>query len=106
VNIEVGSQVWVEDPDAAWIDGEVLEVNGDEIKVSCTSGKTVSFSDRHQVLMQVYYSFFKRSPFNVDNVVNTRINGFVIVSDFVVADYGQTVQCLRQGCGSITLWCR
>lgn len=42
-NIDVGSLVWVEDPDVAWIDGEVLEVNGDEVKVSCTSGKTVSF---------------------------------------------------------------
>ncbi|PON55539.1 Myosin [Trema orientale] len=37
----VGSLVWVEDPDAAWIDGEVLELNGDNIKVLCTSGKTV-----------------------------------------------------------------
>ncbi|CAL0299636.1 unnamed protein product [Lupinus luteus] len=37
----VGSQVWVEDSDVAWIDGEVLEVNGDKIKVLCTSGKTV-----------------------------------------------------------------
>ncbi|XP_042491849.1 myosin-6-like [Macadamia integrifolia] len=41
VNIVVGSFVWVEDPDVAWVDGEVLEVNGEEIKVSCTSGKTV-----------------------------------------------------------------
>jgi myosin-5 len=31
----------VEDSDVAWIDGEVLAVNGDEIKVRCTSGKTV-----------------------------------------------------------------
>ncbi|XP_019461246.1 PREDICTED: myosin-6-like [Lupinus angustifolius] len=37
----VGSQVWVEDSDVAWIDGEVLEVKGDEIKVLCTSGKQV-----------------------------------------------------------------
>ncbi|XP_043719718.1 myosin-6 isoform X1 [Telopea speciosissima] len=41
VNIVVGSFVWVEDPDVAWTDGEVLEVNGEEIKVSCTSGKMV-----------------------------------------------------------------
>ncbi|OVA02253.1 IQ motif [Macleaya cordata] len=41
VNIMVGSQVWVEDPDEAWMDGEVLEVNGEEVKISCTSGKTV-----------------------------------------------------------------
>ncbi|KAL6526639.1 hypothetical protein OROGR_015729 [Orobanche gracilis] len=40
-SIAVGSQVWVEDPDVAWIDGEVVEVNGDEIKVNTTSEKTV-----------------------------------------------------------------
>ncbi|KAK7245275.1 hypothetical protein RIF29_40114 [Crotalaria pallida] len=37
----VGSHIWVEDSDVAWIDGEVLEVNREEIKVLCTSGKTV-----------------------------------------------------------------
>ncbi|KAK7378541.1 hypothetical protein VNO80_03984 [Phaseolus coccineus] len=37
----VGSQIWVEDPDVAWIDGEVLEVKGEVIKVVCSSGKTV-----------------------------------------------------------------
>ncbi|XP_051133264.1 myosin-8-like [Andrographis paniculata] len=41
-NIAVGSQVWVADPEEAWIDGEVLKVNGDEIKVKCSSGKTVA----------------------------------------------------------------
>ncbi|GER24987.1 myosin XI [Striga asiatica] len=41
VNLGVGSLVWVEDPDEAWIDGEVIAVNGEDIKVSCTSGKTV-----------------------------------------------------------------
>ncbi|WJX79127.1 Myosin-6 [Trifolium repens] len=37
----VGTHVWVEDSEVAWIDGEVLELNGEEIKVLCTSGKTV-----------------------------------------------------------------
>ncbi|KAK6785921.1 hypothetical protein RDI58_014446 [Solanum bulbocastanum] len=41
VSLGVGSLVWVQDPDVAWIDGEVLEVIGADIKVSCTSGKTV-----------------------------------------------------------------
>ncbi|GAB4841283.1 hypothetical protein Ancab_022015 [Ancistrocladus abbreviatus] len=41
VNLSVGALVWVEDPDVAWIDGEVLEVTGNQIKVLCTSGKTV-----------------------------------------------------------------
>ncbi|GAB4827378.1 hypothetical protein Ancab_034264 [Ancistrocladus abbreviatus] len=37
----VGSLVWVEDPDVAWIDGEVVELNGEEVKIRCTNGKTV-----------------------------------------------------------------
>jgi hypothetical protein len=37
-----GTHVSVEDSDVAWIDGEVLEVNGEEIEVLCTSGKIVS----------------------------------------------------------------
>lgn len=42
VNFVVGSHVWIEDPEVAWIDGEILEVNGEEIIADCTSGKTVS----------------------------------------------------------------
>lgn len=38
----VGSLVWLEDPDEAWIDGEVVEINKEDIKVLCTSGQTVS----------------------------------------------------------------
>ena len=37
----VGSRVWVEDQDEAWLDGEVVEINGEQIKVLCTSGKQV-----------------------------------------------------------------
>ncbi|XP_010526481.1 PREDICTED: myosin-14 isoform X1 [Tarenaya hassleriana] len=37
----IGAFVWVEDPEVAWIDGEVIEVKGEDIKVQCTSGKTV-----------------------------------------------------------------
>ncbi|KAE8679654.1 hypothetical protein F3Y22_tig00111398pilonHSYRG00287 [Hibiscus syriacus] len=39
--LAVGSLVWVEDSDIAWIDGEVVQVNGEDIKVLCTSGKMV-----------------------------------------------------------------
>lgn len=42
VSPAVGSLVWLEHPDEAWVDGEVVEVHGEEIKVLCTSGKTVS----------------------------------------------------------------
>ncbi|KAG1367580.1 myosin-17 [Cocos nucifera] len=41
VNIIVGSHVWVEDPVLAWIDGEVFQINGSEIHVHTTNGKTV-----------------------------------------------------------------
>ncbi|XP_047336364.1 myosin-6-like [Impatiens glandulifera] len=41
VSLGVGSLVWIEDPEVAWTDGEVVEVCGDVVKVLCTSGKTV-----------------------------------------------------------------
>nr|XP_011462402.1 PREDICTED: myosin-8 isoform X2 [Fragaria vesca subsp. vesca] len=41
VKLAVGSFVWVEDPEVAWIDGEVVGVNGEEVEINCTSGKTV-----------------------------------------------------------------
>ncbi|RDX60565.1 Myosin-12, partial [Mucuna pruriens] len=41
VNIIVGSQVWVEDPEDAWIDGEVTEINGRNAIIIATNGKTV-----------------------------------------------------------------
>ncbi|PNY04685.1 myosin-H heavy chain-like protein [Trifolium pratense] len=41
VNIIVGSQVWVEDPEIAWIDGEVTQINGTNATIITTDGKTV-----------------------------------------------------------------
>ncbi|CAK7349483.1 unnamed protein product [Dovyalis caffra] len=41
-SLVVGSLVWVEDPDEAWVDGEVVEINKEDIKVLCTSGQTVA----------------------------------------------------------------
>ncbi|KAM7521771.1 hypothetical protein LguiA_011673 [Lonicera macranthoides] len=40
-SVGVGSLVWVEDPDEAWIDGEVVGVTDGDVKVLCTSGKMV-----------------------------------------------------------------
>ncbi|KAL3001330.1 hypothetical protein AAZX31_09G260500 [Glycine max] len=37
----VGSHVWVEDPDLAWIDGEIQESNNEEITVMYESGSKV-----------------------------------------------------------------
>ncbi|KAK7267491.1 hypothetical protein RIF29_20165 [Crotalaria pallida] len=59
----VGSHVWVEDSDVAWIDGEVLEVNGDEIKVLCTSGKTVVVK-----ASSVYHKDTEAPPCGVDDM--------------------------------------
>lgn len=41
VNIIVGSHVWVEDPVLAWIDGEVFRIDGEEVHINRTDGKTV-----------------------------------------------------------------
>ncbi|KAK4341617.1 hypothetical protein RND71_040118 [Anisodus tanguticus] len=41
-SVVVGSHVWVEDPEVAWLDGVVVEINGEEITVDCSSGKTVT----------------------------------------------------------------
>lgn len=47
MNIIVGSQVWVEDPAAAWIDGLVTKINGAEAEIELSDGKKV---DGYQVL--------------------------------------------------------
>lgn len=41
VNIDVGSHVWVEDPDLAWVDGQVSRISGREVHVRTTNGKSV-----------------------------------------------------------------
>ena len=41
VKVALGSYVWVEDTDEAWLDGEVVEANDVEVKVKCET-KTVS----------------------------------------------------------------
>lgn len=62
-NIEVGSQVWVEDPEVAWIDGEVSEVKGDNVTVSCSSGKTITAK-----VSNVYAKDAEASPCGVDDM--------------------------------------
>lgn len=43
VNIIVGSHVWVEDPEEAWLDGQVTEIKGKKANIITTNEKTVSF---------------------------------------------------------------
>lgn len=44
INIIVGSHVWAEDPEFAWIDGEVTEIKGTDATIVTSNGKTVSQS--------------------------------------------------------------
>ncbi|TQD74336.1 hypothetical protein C1H46_040131 [Malus baccata] len=41
ISLVVGSLVWIEDTEEAWLDGEIVEIKGENYKVLCTSGKTV-----------------------------------------------------------------
>lgn len=41
VNIIVGSQVWVEDQELAWIDGLVLKITGQNAEIETKDGKKV-----------------------------------------------------------------
>ncbi|XLR05925.1 hypothetical protein S83_072123 [Arachis hypogaea] len=43
----VGSHIWIEDPDEAWIEGEILESKGNEITVNCASGTKVISKSSH-----------------------------------------------------------
>uniref|UniRef100_A0A453R6W0 Myosin motor domain-containing protein n=1 Tax=Aegilops tauschii subsp. strangulata TaxID=200361 RepID=A0A453R6W0_AEGTS len=40
-NIIVGSHVWAEEPDVAWVDGEVVKINGDEAEIQAANGKKI-----------------------------------------------------------------
>ncbi|PWA44255.1 IQ motif, EF-hand binding site [Artemisia annua] len=42
VNIILGTQVWVEDPNVCWIEGVVTKITGQEVEVETTDGKKVT----------------------------------------------------------------
>ena len=42
MNIVVGSHVWVEDPEDAWIEGQVTGINGKNATILTTNEKSVS----------------------------------------------------------------
>ncbi|XP_066368154.1 myosin-17-like isoform X8 [Miscanthus floridulus] len=44
LKIVVGSHIWLEDKDLAWIDGEVFRIEGQNVHVHTTNGKTVIVS--------------------------------------------------------------
>ncbi|KGN60801.2 myosin-11 isoform X2 [Cucumis sativus] len=41
VNIIVGSHVWIEDPEDAWLDGQVSKITGQEAEIEASNGKKV-----------------------------------------------------------------
>ncbi|KAM0929591.1 hypothetical protein ACQ4PT_001616 [Festuca glaucescens] len=63
VNIIVGSQVWLEDPDEAWVDGEVTGIKGGDVTVTTTNGKTVVAS-----LASIYPKDTEAPPAGVDDM--------------------------------------
>lgn len=87
VNIIVGSQVWIEDPDDAWIDGEVTEIKGSNATVVTTNGRKVSShtlinkvrtsqkSDIGSIFQRIYYDC-KRCCLNNITVSNQSRNAY------------------------------
>ncbi|KAJ8751015.1 hypothetical protein K2173_016196 [Erythroxylum novogranatense] len=63
VNIITGSHVWVEDPEAAWIDGEVFKIDGEEVHVHTTNEKTVVAN-----ISKVFPKDTEASPGGVDDM--------------------------------------
>nr|POE60842.1 myosin-11 [Quercus suber] len=39
-NIVIGSYVWVGDPELVWIDGQIINVNGEKAEIQTSNGKT------------------------------------------------------------------
>lgn len=63
VAISLGSPVWVEDPEESWIDGEVVEIKGQEVKISCFSGKTLAANAN-----EIYPKDTEAPPCGVDDM--------------------------------------
>ncbi|KAE8667505.1 Myosin-11 [Hibiscus syriacus] len=63
VNITVGSHVWVEDPDEAWIDGQVSKISGKDAVIQTTNGKTVTVN-----LSKIYAKDMEAPPGGVDDM--------------------------------------
>lgn len=49
----VGSHVWVEKPESVWIDGEVLNIKGDDAEIQT--------SDGNKVMQLLLFSFCHKS---------------------------------------------
>ncbi|GJT31482.1 myosin-12 isoform X2 [Tanacetum coccineum] len=63
VNIIVGSHVWVEDPELAWIDGEVTDIKGNNTTIVTTNGKTIKAN-----ISAIYPKDTEAPPAGVDDM--------------------------------------
>ncbi|XP_017226579.1 myosin-12 isoform X2 [Daucus carota subsp. sativus] len=63
VNIIVGSHVWVEDPQVAWIDGEVTQIKGKDATIVTTNGNTIVAD-----LSKIYPKDTEAPPAGVDDM--------------------------------------
>ncbi|KAK4483677.1 hypothetical protein RD792_010878 [Penstemon davidsonii] len=63
VNINVGSHVWLEDPVLAWIDGEVIRIDGQDVHIQTRNGKKVVVN-----ISKVFPKDTEASPGGVDDM--------------------------------------
>lgn len=63
VNIIVGSHVWVEDPEVAWIDGEVIAIKGKDATIITTNGNTITAD-----ISKIYPKDTEAPPAGVDDM--------------------------------------
>ena len=52
-NVAVGTHVWVEDPELAWLEGEVFEINDKKVKVRTFKGQEVHSPGLHSCMQLV-----------------------------------------------------
>ncbi|VFQ74049.1 unnamed protein product [Cuscuta campestris] len=90
-SVVVGTHVWVEDPEVAWIDGEVVEINGGDITVNCTSGAIANvepLEDSYQVDVigeatpdVIVNEFMKGEKEFIEKILSTEFNFFRAIRD-------------------------
>ncbi|KAK7280902.1 hypothetical protein RIF29_08465 [Crotalaria pallida] len=73
VNIIVGSHVWVEDPKQAWVGGEVFKINGDEVHVRTTDGKTVVTNISKKVVNKVVNKLNRTADFETVREIKEKL---------------------------------
>ncbi|XP_048430088.1 myosin-16-like isoform X7 [Pyrus x bretschneideri] len=71
VTIVVGSHVWVEKPESVWIDGEVLNIKGDDAEIQTSDGNKSTYFHFVQVvakLLKIYPKDTETPPDGLDDM--------------------------------------